>query len=423
MGAMSLEPPVQYGRVLLLGDYRQTVTVARSLGRAGFEVILGTEHARSSTALSRFVSDVWVYDNATPRRFYNHLEAFLRNERPDFVFTVGETQLRRLIEAAPRFEPLSTWVNPEFATVARCFDKRDLYELAPALGVPTVPWSRFTSAAEWRRRALDMSYPVVVKRKDSAGQVLERKALIFQNAAQLESFLAALPRDQDPGSLLLQKFAPGARHNCHVAAADGRLLAYFQQKVLRTDELDDTGIGVAGVSVAPSAALRGHCAALVQALRYTGIGCIQFLVDEASGSVAFLEFNARMDSTAALPYRMGLDYPLLAVQLAAYRAARAGGQANADRLLPGPLPPEYAAGKTYHWLQGDLGACLRQLRARRIGMAKLAARAHDMLWLSLTSYHLTFDWSDPLPALHMFWRKYGQALLRRRLPLSRPLPR
>ncbi|MGH8741494.1 MAG: hypothetical protein ACREUN_11305, partial [Burkholderiales bacterium] len=218
---------MKYGRVLVLGDYRQTVTVARSLGRAGFEVILGTEHARSSTALSRFVSDVWVYDNATPQRFYNHLEAFLRNERPDFVFTVGETQLRRLIEAAPRFEPLSTWVNPDFATVARCFDKRDLYELAPALGVPTVPWARFTSAAEWRSRARDMDYPVVVKRKDSAGQVLERKALIFRDAAQLESFLAALPRDQDPGSLLLQKFAPGARHNCHVAAADGRLLAYF----------------------------------------------------------------------------------------------------------------------------------------------------------------------------------------------------
>ena len=108
--------------MLVLGDYRQTVTVVRSLGRAGFEVTLGTDDPHSSTRLSRFVSDVWVYDNATPQRFCNSLEAFLRNERPDFVFTIGESQLRHLLEAAARFEPLSTWVNPDFDTVARCFD-------------------------------------------------------------------------------------------------------------------------------------------------------------------------------------------------------------------------------------------------------------------------------------------------------------
>ena len=415
--------PLKFGRVLVLGDYRQTVTVVRSLGRAGFEVTLGTEHARSSTGLSRFVSDVWVYDNATPQRFCNNLEAFLRSERPDFVFTVGESQLRCLIGEAARFEPLSTWVNPEFATVARCFDKRAMYELAPAVGVPAVPWSRFTSAEDWRQQALAMGYPVVVKRKDSAVQVLARKALVFQDPAQFEPFLAAMQRDPDPASLLLQKFAPGARHNCHIAAADGRLLAYFQQKVLRTDEPDDTGIGVAGMSVAPSRALRAHCEALTRALRYTGIGCIQFLLDESSGTAAFLEFNARMDSTAALPYCMGIDYPLLAVQLAAYRAARAAGRDDAGRLLPAPLAQDYAVGKTYHWLQGDLAACLAELRAGALGPTRLPARALSMGALALTSHHLTFDWRDPLPALHMFWRKYLKARLRRRLPVSRPVPR
>jgi hypothetical protein len=43
--------------------------------------------------------------------------------------------------------------------------------------------------------------------------------------------------------------------------------------------------------------------------------------------------------------------------------------------------------------------------------------------LALTSHHLTFDWRDPLPALYTFWRKYLKAPLRRRLPVSRPVPR
>lgn len=410
-------------RVLVLGDYRQTVTVVRSLGRAGLEVTLGTDQVRSSTGLSRHVSDVWVYDNASAQRFTNHLEAFLRNERPDFVFTVGESQLRRLIEIAPRVEPLAIWANPDFATVARCFDKRAMYELAPTLGIPSVPWSPFTSAQDWRLRAREMGFPVIVKRKDSAVHVLERKALIYGSAEEFEAFLALLHREPDPGSLVLQKFATGLRHNCHVAAADGKLIAYFQQKVLRTDEPDDTGYGTAGISVAPSPELRAHCEALTRALRYTGIGCIQFLIDDRTGSVAFLEFNARMDSTTALPYRLGLDYPLLAIELALYRKARALGRADAERLLPQPHPQSYPVGATYHWLHGDLGAFINQLRRGELDARALVMRVCGMLWLALRSYHLTFDWRDPLPTAHMFWRKYLKNPLRRRLPLARPLAR
>jgi len=171
------------------------------------------------------------------------------------VFAVGESQLRRIMEAAERLEPLSTWANPDFSTVARCFDKRAMYELAPRLGVPAMPWAPYTSIEDWRGRARDFRYPVVVKCKDSAGQVMERKALIFRSAEQFELFLASLQREPDPASLVLQKFAPGVRHNCHIGAADGRLIAYFEQKVLRTDEPDDTGVGV---SVPPSPQLRAH---------------------------------------------------------------------------------------------------------------------------------------------------------------------
>ena len=420
---MSLGKSGKPGRVLVLGDYRQTVTVVRSLARAGYEVTLGTDQVCSSTAVSRHVADVWVYDKSSSQRFYNSLEAFLRDERPDFVFTVGESQLRGLIEIAPRLEPLSTWVNPDFATVGRCFDKRAMYELAPKLGIPSVPWSAFTSASEWRSAAADMGFPVVVKRKDSAGRLQERKALIYESAEEFETFLASLPREPDRGSLLLQKFATGVRHNCHVGAADGKLVAYFQQKVLRTDEPDDTGIGVAGVSIEPWPDLRAHCEAMTMALGYTGIGCIQFLVDELTGKVAFLEFNARMDSTAALPYRMGLDYPLLAIELASYRKARKAGRADAERLLPQPHPERYPAGITYHWLYGDVGAVLGELRSGKMPLRALLWRACSLAWLSLRSYHLTFDWRDPLPTMHMFWCQYLKKPLLRRLPVVRPVTR
>jgi hypothetical protein len=240
MGLAAVGKP---GRVLVLGDYRQTITVVRSLGRAGLEVTLGTDQARSSTGLSRHAADVWVYDNSSPQRFSNHLEAFLRSERPDFVFTVGESQLRPLIGAAPRLEPLATWVNPGFETVARCFDKPAMVELVSSLGIPCV------------------------------------------QASATES-------------------EPSLRHDCHVAAPGGKLIACFHPE-------------------RPS--VHAHCEAIVKALGYTGVGCVHFLVEERSGRVAFLEFSPRTDR-----------FPLLALQLAVYRKARGAGRPGAERLPPAP---------------------------------------------------------------------------------------
>ena len=402
-------------RVLVLGDYRQTITVVRSLARAGFEVLLGTDDPRSSTALSRFVSQIWTYDRTNTERFHDQLENFLRLEQPAFVFAVGESQLRRLIREPERFEPLSCWAMPDPDTIERCFDKRALYTICPKLGIPVPAWYEYTNPADWRRKAADMGLPLIVKRKDSAVQVRERKALILRDQAELNAFLAEVDTDPDPHSLVLQKFAPGVRHNCHIAAADGELLAYFEQKVLRTDELDDTGIGTAGISVEPNARLRAHCEQLLKELKYTGIGCIQFLVE--GNQFAFLEMNPRMDSTATLPYRLGYDFPRLALQLAAYRKARiAGMQSLAACLRPNPVFEPYATGKRYHWLYGELHSWLEALRRGRLGPIELSAWALQMLGSSLISYHLTFEASDPVPTLHAFWRKYAENPLRRRLP-------
>jgi predicted ATP-grasp superfamily ATP-dependent carboligase len=395
-------------RVLVLGDYRQTITVVRSLARAGYQVLLGTGDADSFTARSRYVAGRWHYEGSSAQHFLTVLEAWLRAERPEYVFTVGETPLRRVIGEADRFAPLAIWANADPGVVAACFDKRRMYALAAGLGVPSLPWQPFADAQSCRQAAREMGFPVIVKRKDSSAQVCQRKALIFDGPAALDAFLADIAADPDPSSLLLQKFGVGRRHNCHIAAADGRLVAFFQQKVLRTDEPDDTGIGVCGVSVAPSAALREYCERITRSLAYTGIGCIQFLVDEASGAVAFLEFNARMDSTAVLPYQLGYDFPLLALRLADYASKRAP--------CPAPLAAPYRAGRAYHWLYGDIRAWLEAARRSRSTPAALAAWALRSAWEAANSYHLTWELRDPLPTLYLYWRSYARHRAKRFLP-------
>jgi predicted ATP-grasp superfamily ATP-dependent carboligase len=398
------------GRVLVLGDYRQTVTIVRSLARAGFRIDLGTSEWHSSTALSRYISDVRVFEESNRDHFLDQLEAYLRYEKPDFVFPVGESQARCVASAAGRFMPLATWVMPDPVTVLRCFDKREIYRLTPTLGIPTAPWREYSDFEDWSRAARDMGFPVVVKRKDSTVPIKEKKAIILRTPETFDSFLAELQSEPDAGTLVLQKFASGERQNCHIAADRGRIVAFFQQKVLRTDELDGSGTGVEGVSVAVSPELRDYCERLVEALDYHCIGCIQFLVDEKSGAVAFLEVNPRMDSTAALPYRLGYDFPRIAVEIAARNA-------------PAPMNKAYLTGKHYHWLYGDALSWFDCRKQGRQSGAELLAWAFKMFWSTLTSHHLTWDARDPMPTLHLFWKRLFEAILKRLPPSLRAVPR
>ena len=222
--------PGKGGRVLVLGDYRQTVTIVRSLGRADFRVALGTNERRSSTALSRYVSDVHVFEESNGEHFLDQLEAYLKNEKPDYVFPVGETQARHIARIAERFLPLAIWVMPDPGTVLRCFDKRALYYLTPTLGIPTAPWREYTDFEDWSRAAPEIGFPVVVKRKDSSAHIKQKKAIVLRTPEAFDRFLAELQSEPDAESLVLQKFASGERHNCHIAADRGRIVAFFQQK-------------------------------------------------------------------------------------------------------------------------------------------------------------------------------------------------
>jgi hypothetical protein len=269
----------------------------RSLGRAGYEVALGTCDPDSSTALSRYVSDVWLYDGSSPERFQNHLEAFVRSEKPEFVFAVGETLLRRMAPVADRLEPLAVWVNPAFETVSQCLDRPTMLRLAGACGIPT-----------------DIGLPRV-------------------------------------------------RRLCHVAAVDGSLVAYLQQSEAASEP--------------PSPALRRHCEQLVERLRYTGIGCIQFVAEPHTGKIAFLEMNPHLHRGASLAHALGYDFPRLAMQLAVYRKMRDNRALNAaEAARPAPFVAPYATRNSHllRALDDELRDPLPPLHALGRKLSDLAAR-------------------------------------------------
>jgi predicted ATP-grasp superfamily ATP-dependent carboligase len=402
--------------VLVLGNYWQTLTVIRSLGRAGFPVILGRsrDHGRVFTQYSRYTGEVWPHPDMEQDApaFIEALSGFL-NSRPDvrFIFPVWEAEIICLIGHLDRLPQKVVTVMAEPAAVEACLDKFRLYEIGASLGIPLAMPRKATSHDEMLSAADAIGYPCVVKHNDSAKGLFGRKALIAASHEELRQSMPHWP--EQTGFLVVQRYTRGVRHNCHFLADAGRLLGYFEQRVHRTDRPDATGHGIDTMSCAPTAMLREHATALIRRLNYSGIGCVQFLVDERNGSVNLLELNPRLDATCALPFYCGYDFPKMALLHAAYRRG----------LLSAPPEPAatYPAVKRGVSLLGDLNGWLQDRQDGNSGWRQSfawLARAARLPFRGDVDY--VWSWTDPAPGIVRF-AEFGLSALKylARRPVAR----
>jgi len=383
--------------VLVIGNYRQTLAVVRSLARANYKVVLGRSEPHTFTQYSRYISELWNHPEIDCRgeEFRAALSAFAKSRTtPFFIFPVGEREITVLAQKAPELPPTAIVVMPDSAAVLTCLNKINFYLLATGLGLPVADFRLATSLPELMEKAESIGFPCVVKPVGSLADFQDQKAIVLHHRDELPQKLRSWPAGH--ASLIVQKFVTGLRHNCHFLADQGELVAYFEQRVLRTDRPDYTGFGVDGESFPPTAALKSHSAKLIRELNYSGPGCVQFLVDEAHGTTSLLEINPRLDATCAIPYRCGYDFPAMAVELAEYRQRRsiAGSRPANDSIYPL---------RRGVWTSGDLERLGQDIRGRRIRRREIPGRLlRTVRSFFLADFHLTWSWRDPLPTLYVF---------------------
>jgi biotin carboxylase len=389
-------------RVLVLGNVGPSLTVIRSLARAGFEVVVGCDVTRPVTDRSRHAAEFWTHPSPArdEREFVRALAGFLGARRDlSVVFPVGELTLAAIARHATTLPPGRDVVMPDPAVLLTCLDKPSMHDIVGELGIPLPRSERAATLADLAAAAAAVGYPCVVKPVDSMRAFLGRKALLCHAVDDLDRAFPSWPAGNE--TLLVQQFAPGYRHNCQFAAVNGELLAYFEHRSTRTDRLDGMGHEVVGQAVAPTPALQQYTSRLVARLEYSGVGCAQFTTDDRGDVAAFMEINPRLDGVCALPYHLGYDFPRLAVECAR-------GAVPADL-----LPTGYEPGARIHWLLGDLaglgGAVMRGEVTPAVAGQWLAQTVVDA---ASADFHLTWSTADPRPTVALYGRA-ARALARR----------
>ncbi len=381
--------PSTDGLLLLLGNYRAALAVARELAPLGHTVMVTRGGGEGAAELSRHVREVWDEPciKAHSEAAFVDALADLLDANPDIrtILPVAEPYVVALARHGHRLPPDRLLATPPPETVFSCLDKPSLFDKADAENIPFAPTAIVSNHADLRAQATKLGYPIVIRPLVSETRLVGEKALVLEDESALLEALPAWPAPHD--DLIVQSKVCGLRVNLYFAASKGTLVRALQATILKTDRADGSGLAVAGTTEPVSPDLLDYTRRMLAALNYHGVGCAQFLVDRATGAVNFLEINPRIAGHHAVTTRAGLDLASLALKLAA-----------------GETVDNFQAGQSgirYTWTYG----ALRGVRQRAPDGRQALKDSALALWRAARSdLPMTWQWSDPKPTLALYAR-------------------
>lgn len=287
------------------------VSVIRSLGRKGMRVVAADSERHSAGFRSRFADVALRYPSprVDPEGMVDRLLDVVRSERVDLVVPVTDDTILPLAAARDRFERVTKVALPPDASWETARDKEATLELARRLAVPVPRTVLVETAADARREAAQLGWPVVLKPQASRVQAGEDKGIEAFSVAYAGGFArldARMRTFEGRCPVLLQEYFSGEAHGVELLLDRGRPLLAFQHRRLR--EVPITG-GASSFreSVALDPLLYDYSLRLLGELEWTGLAMVEFKLTRDGPRL--MEINGRIWGSLPLAVKSGVDFP------------------------------------------------------------------------------------------------------------------
>lgn len=193
-----------------------------------------------------------------------------------------------------------TFIGPSADTIRRGGDKIQARAVASSLGIPTGSGSAaLDDLAAARAQAEEIGVPVLLKAAAGGGG---RGMVLVNRLEDLDETFASASNEArqafGDGRLYVERFVTRARH------VEVQILADSQGYVVHLGERDCSAqrryqkvveeAPAVSIPVGVRESLHRDAVELCKALDYVGAATVEFVVDAASGSYAFLEVNTRV---------------------------------------------------------------------------------------------------------------------------------
>jgi predicted ATP-grasp superfamily ATP-dependent carboligase len=346
---------VSLPRVLVLdGQTNQALACVRSLGRAGYEVMVASRRRLPLAGWSRWAAARRRIGGETAEQ-YAELRRWAAQQGVGIVLPMTERSCLLCNDEREAWESAGIQVGcAEPAILLRAFDKARTLAAAAACGV-TIPLTRLASSeAAFAAHAEELGYPCVVKTRFSEAPVNGR--LIRGGGADYvagpSELAAAVRRNrQGPYWPILQQYVAGTGRGVSGLCDRGRPVALYAHERLRDVRPSGSGSSLRR-SIPLEPRLRDPVMQLLAELRWHGPVMVEFR-DDGGPAPCLMEVNGRFWGSMQLAVAVGLDVPRWWVELLQGK--------------PVESVTDYPAGVTLRWLWGDVKRLLTILKGRPPG--------------------------------------------------------
>ena len=379
-------------RVLVLdGQSNEALACTRSLGRAGYPVVVAARTRRPLAAWSRHCEASVRLAGETVAGFAA-LRAWARDHDVRVVLPLSERSCVLCNAERDQWEAEGITVGCAPGDVlVRAFDKGETMRCAQAASVRIPPTRAPTTLAECLAAGAQVGYPCVVKpRRSNAWNgtafLPDHGPCYASDARELDA--AVQTRRQGDTWPLIQGFVAGRGKGVFALCEHGRVVAWFAHERLR--DVRPSGSGSSLRRAAPlDPRLRAPAERLLAALQWHGPAMVEFR-DDGTAEPCLIEVNGRFWGSLQLAVDAGVDFPRL--WLAILAGERLGGM------------PGYREDVVLRWLWGDVKRFLYIVAGRPAGYPgrypTIAQGLRELLGTQPPGTRLeVWDPKDPWPAL------------------------
>lgn len=369
------------GAIVLGGDY-QGLGIVRSLGRHGVPTcVLDDEH--SIARVSRYTG-CWerVADLGDEHLLVEDLLRIGGARGLDgwVLFPTRDETVAAIARNRERLASVFRVPTADWETIRWAWDKRNTYELASSLGVPTPRTWRPTSVDDLE--GIEGQPPFAIKPaiKEHFFYATKAKAWRADDTEALRELVGRAIEIVGPGEVLVQELIPGdgsQQYSFCALCENGEPVATMVARRLRQHP-PEFGRASTFVETVDAPAVEELSRELLGQIDFSGLAELEFKRDPRSGEFKLLDFNARTWGYHTIAGEAGVDFPYLLFQ----------------RQLEQPVRRQQTRnGVSWVRILTDLPTALGEIRRRRL-------RVGDYLRsLRRAEVEAVFCLDDPLPGL------------------------
>jgi predicted ATP-grasp superfamily ATP-dependent carboligase len=303
-GSATLRPIGTAGRALILDDHSYTAMQAcRQLAKKGYVVEAFAEHSAPVFA-SRYCHRK-LYSDSDDTGWTRLLESLSQDGSYDVIYLCSEHLLDKIAQHIRHAGPLKGLLLSEPSSLPTLLSKNSVMQLVGKAGIP-IPKTLFP-ASEREMDALGptLEFPLLVK--GERGESSRTIRMIRSRGELLPSYRAVVGQEKTHDSKpCLQEFITGPTYSVGGLFQDGRPIRICAGRMALMEPYK-AGLMVKGVTERPPG-LIANALRVFEALRYTGFGDADFVLDPRDGQFKFLEINPEVWANIVLAEHAGVDF-------------------------------------------------------------------------------------------------------------------